>query len=408
MANVSVKLQLNEHGADSVSGIAFDLTGNNVSKAIVWNNTVANSGSNGICIEKYAIGEAGVLLDETLKYNGYMFVSTDGSGNGTLVCTISGSQVDSMTFYGDTEADQYPTTAILDEGTAHELTIYSDDNKWSIIFDIPDSSHTVKFTTWHRINYNMCFTHIEIFPHILEFDNYWIKQISSTAESNSNPKDVHFGILANTGSIKMIDRDGELKDYALAGYLNKETFILTVYVNGSEVQHHIASESPYYDNSSTLGIELTNDLAGFDNIAYGGHTITTGDTMTAYALLVDAITSTSDYTASDVAIMCNILINVDGTEMTVEALLTSIIIPATSADTVIEASSLRDFINKICVLGQLAFIMNDTGYFKFVNARPKATAAELTNAIAIPLKTQKSTFEYEILLTNAYSDVIFS
>jgi hypothetical protein len=48
---------------------------------------------------------------------------------------------------------------------------------------------------------------------------------------------------------------------------------------------------------------------------------------------------------------------------------------------------------------------NDNGEIVFVNARPLATKAELDNIIVLPRKVQFSSFDYNILLTNAYTQV---
>jgi hypothetical protein len=55
----------------------------------------------------------------------------------------------------------------------------------------------------------------------------------------------------------------------------------------------------------------------------------------------------------------------------------------------------------------LQVIENDNGEIKFISARPLATQDEKDNAKVIPLKMQKSDFEYEILLSNEYEDVDF-
>lgn len=407
MAKISVTLQLNEHGADKITSMTADVGVNNVSKAVVWGSTSRNAGFNGICIGKWQIGEAGYLIAQSTGYNGFLFSPTDSDGNGELEITFTGTAIDSITFYGDPSSGQWATEAILDEGTLYETTTFSDDYVWSIIFSEPASSHTVKFTKWERPNYNMLFTHMEIFPNTIDFDNNYIKEFTSLSQSNSDPKNVFYGVLPNSGNINITDRDGEIKDYAEAGYLNKETFALTIYINDKDIQHHIASDSPYYDNSSTLEVELTNSLSSWDYIKYDGLTITTGGSMSAYEILSDMLMESLDLLQTDVDDMCDTIINTVASDMSIKDYLSKITVPATGADVVIEEDSLRNSVDKVCLLGQLQVIENDEGEIKFINGRPKATESELSNVKVIPLKMQKSGFEYEILLTNAYTDVNF-
>jgi len=407
MAKISVKLQLNEHGADEITSMTADVGINNVSKAVVWGSTSRNAGFNGICIGKWQIGQAGYLIAQSTGYNGFLFSPTGSDGSGDLEITFTGTNIDSITFYGDPSSGQWATEAILDEGTLYETTAFSDDYIWSIIFSEPASSHTVKFTKWERPDYNMLFTHMEIFPNTMDFDNKHIKEFTSLSQSNSDPKNVFYGVLPNSGNINIIDRDGEIRDYAVEGYLNKQTFSIVISINDKEIQHHIASDSPYYDNSSTLEVELTNSLTSWDNFKYDGLTIATGHSMTAYEILSDMLISCLGVIQDDVDDMCDTIINTVAADMSVKDYLGKISVDAVGADINIEEASLRDSVNKICLLGQLQVLENDEGDIKFINGRPKATESEMQNIKVIPLKMQKSSFEYEILLTNAYTDVNF-
>jgi hypothetical protein len=129
--------------------------------------------------------------------------------------------------------------------------------------------------------------------------------------------------------------------------------------------------------------------------------------MSAYEILSDMLMESLDLLQTDVDDMCDTIINTVASDMSIKDYLSKITVPATGADVVIEEDSLRNSVDKICLLGQLQVIENDEGEVKFINGRPKATESELSNVKVIPLKMQKSGFEYEILLTNAYTDVNF-
>ena len=401
MAKISVTLQLNEHGADKITSMTADVGVNNVSKAVVWGSTSRNAGFNGICIGKWQIGEAGYLIAQSTGYNGFLFSPTDSDGNGELEITFTGIAIDSITFYGDPSSGQWATEAILDEGTLYETTTFSDDYVWSIIFSEPASSHTVKFTKWERPNYNMLFTHIEIFPNTMTFDSQSIKEFSSLSQSNSNPKEVFYGVLPNSGSIDIIDRDGELKDYAVEGYLNKQTFTIVISINDQEVQHHITIESPYYNNQRFLELNLTNSLSQWNNINFLGFSYEFTETL--YEVLTSIFSISLDMESEDVDDMLDTVINIGSEDITVKQYLNRIIIE----DIDLEQSSLREAVDKVCNVALLQVIENDEGEIKFISARPLATQDEKDNAKVIPLKMQKKEFEYEILLSNKYEDVDF-
>jgi hypothetical protein len=401
MARISVTLQLNEHGADKITSMTADVGVNNVSKAVVWGSTSRNAGFNGICIGKWQIGEAGYLIAQSTGYNGFLFSPTDSDGNGELEITFTGTAIDSITFYGDPSSGQWATEAILDEGTLYETTTFSDDYVWSIIFSEPASSHTVKFTKWERPNYNMLFTHIEIFPNTMTFDSQSIKEFSSLSQSNSNPKEVFYGVLPNSGSIDIIDRDGELKDYAVEGYLNKQTFTIVISINDQEVQHHITIESPYYNNQRFLELNLTNSLSQWNNINFLGFSYEFTETL--YEVLTSIFSISLDMESEDVDDMLDTVINIGSEDITVKQYLNRIIIE----DIDLEQSSLREAVDKVCNVALLQVIENDEGEIKFISARPLATQDEKDNAKVIPLKMQKKEFEYEILLSNKYEDVDF-
>ena len=400
MAKISVKLQLNEHGADEITSMTADVGINNVSKAVVWGSTSRNAGFNGICIGKWQIGQAGYLIAQSTGYNGFLFSPTGSDGSGDLEITFTGTNIDSITFYGDPSSGQWATEAILDEGTLYETTAFSDDYIWSIIFSEPASSHTVKFTKWERPDYNMLFTHMEIFPNTMDFDNKHIKEFTSLSQSNSDPKNVFYGVLPNRGDISLIDRDGELKDYAQAGYLNQETFAITISINDKEVQHHIASDSPYYNNKNLLELDLTNSLSQWDNIKCLGFSHDFVETL--YDTL-NTMLSISGFDEEEIDGMLDTVINIGSEDVTVKQYLERIIVE--DVETV--ESSLREAVDKICNIALLQVIENDNGEIKFISARPLATQDELDTAKVIPLRMQKSDFEYEILLSNEYEDVDF-
>jgi hypothetical protein len=102
--------------------------------------------------------------------------------------------------------------------------------------------------------------------------------------------------------------------------------------------------------------------------------------------------------------MLETVINVGDGEYTVKEYLTGIIIPPVT----VTSSTLYNAVRKVCTLAQLQVLADDDGGARFVNARPLATQEEKDNVIVIPRRNQFSSFDYNILLTNAYTNVSIS
>ena len=196
-------------------------------------------------------------------YNGFMFGAVAEDKTYTCTLTITGTNIDSIYIYGDKEAGQFPTEAYLD-GDSSNL-IYSDDNDWAIVFSTPQNSHSITFTKWNRENYNACFTHLAILMNELWLDKSWIKDVESLSQSTASPNDISYGILANSGSANIIDRNGEILDYIQDGIIENSNLPISVFANGKQIQAHIISDSDYLLDK-TFSIQLTNEIDLLRNI----------------------------------------------------------------------------------------------------------------------------------------------
>lgn len=424
MADVSIKIQLQDTIEDVIGGVSADKVTNNVS-SIVSKNTQKNDGTpllsfapgyikfdtNGNLVN--ADGVAGKAILEG-AYNGFVFGATNASGEYSVTLTISGSHIDSLIFYGDKLANQFPIEAYLDGDTANK--IYSDDNVWAIVFDTSTTSHTVTFTKWNRANYNACFTHIAILRNELRLDKSWIKNIESVSQCTGQPNEIFYGVIANSGSAEIIDRNGELLDYITDGIIENSNLPVSIWANGKQVQEHITNDSDYDTNSITLSLDMTNDFENWDNINYAGYEYPE-TSKSAYEILVSVLNSigyqndySNNYTGQLIDEMLNKKIIVGNsiddnmTEMSIKSYLQSIIIeyPYLKADTI------KNTIDKFCVLTQLQIYKDDNDKIVFISARPRATSNELLNTIVIPAKCKQSQFSETKILKNKYNKTKFT
>lgn len=416
MADVSIKIQLQDTIEDVIGGVSADKVTNNVS-SIVSKNTQKNDGTpllsfaegyikfdtNGNLVN--ADGKAGnAILEGT--YNGFVFGATNASGEYSVTLTISGSHIDSLIFYGDKLANQFPVEAYLDGDTANK--IYSDDNVWAIVFDTSTTSHSVTFTKWNRANYNACFTHIAVLRNELWLDKSWIKNIESVSQCTGQPNEIFYGVIANSGSAGILDRNGELLDYITDGIIDNSNLPVSIWANGKQVQAHITNDSDYDTNSITLSFEMTNDFDNWENINYEGFDYP-DTSKNAYEMLC-AVLNKLGYSTIEIDNMLNKSIIIGNSidenvaEMSIKSYLQSIII----SYPYLEADTIKNTIDKICVLAQLQVYKDDFDKIRFISARPVEPNDELSNAIIIPAKCAKSQFSEAKILKNKYDAIEIS
>lgn len=407
MAEIKIKIDLQSTTEDVISGFTANVGVNNVSK-LTSETTTKNNGVAGLSFAKGYLkftngflsnydGTSGVAQMER-GYNGFMFGAVAEDKTYTCTLTITGTNIDSIYIYGDKEAGQFPTEAYLD-GDSSNL-IYSDDNDWAIRFTSPQNSHSITFTKWNRPNYNACFTHLAVLLNELWLDKSWIKNVESLSQSTASPNEIYYGVLANSGSANIIDRNGEILDYIEDGVLDNSNLPMTIYSNGKEVQYHIINDSDYDTNSITLSIEMNNDLNDWDILQYGGRSLTSETT--AYVVLSDILLSIN-YTQVEIDEMLDteIVYGTENTEGSVKAYLQAITIPYPY----LEADTMRNTIDKFCNLAQLQVLKNSDNKIKFVSARPIATTNQITNTLVVPARNQKSQLKEAKVLKNKYEAV---
>lgn len=406
MAEIVLRIKANE-GGDILTSFSADQIVNNVSTPI-GGSTSANNGVNGkswatgylSLADGYLGGQDSNLQSEVNKYNGFMFGATDVSGNYNVTITITGSNLDKIKVVGDKAANQFPTTAILDEGTADEITLYSDDPSWVIVFAQGKSSHTVKFTKWNRANYNACFTTFGLFVENLDLDRAWIDNITSLTQSSSDATAIQYNVLSNSGSVALRDLDGEFKDYIEDGVVPNSNLPLELYVNGKKAQGHVTVDSSYDNVTKILNFELGDSLR--DKIETSANLIpSVTDNVTLYTAFKDiAIAGGIAQNETEFKNMLSQKI-VYGENIfdTVESYLKLIVIPKYY----LKKSSYREIIEMFLQLGQLTAYEDNNGKLKISSNRPKMSNQE--TIITLPKKLQYSDPKTDIIIKNKYTEV---
>jgi hypothetical protein len=343
------------------------------------------------------VGGANTQLVEQYGYNGYMFGAVPESKQLTVTLEVVGKYIDSIIVYGDRTANQFPTKAYRD-GNPNDI-IYSDDPVWAIRFGQQSTSHTITFLEWNRADYNACITYFAELKNELTLDKSWIKSLESLSQSTGQSKDIHYGVIASSGNIDVLDVDGEIRDYLQDGIMANNNLPVIIKANGKEVQSHILKDADYYisGNSKIFNSSLYNKLSLWSSIEFNGYDNKVEE-IDAYTLLVWLIKT---YYSDDDTLFENMFngkvskYSNGGEIVGIKEYMQSVIIP----NPYLEKSSLLDAVNKICQICQLWIYEDDNGNIKIESARPRIF--ENKDIIFIP-KSRTYNLSSDVIIKNRY------
>lgn len=102
------------------------------------------------------------------------------------------------------------------------------------------------------------------------YNKAWLDSIESTSQCTSDPATIEYGVIANTGSIKLRDLNGQIRKDIESGVLPVSNVETAISVNGNQVQAHLMNDSDYVESDQTLSLSLTNKLSLLDNMQFNG------------------------------------------------------------------------------------------------------------------------------------------
>ena len=409
MADIQVRIKLNAGvDGDQINSVAFNQETNNVSKA-VGSKTTKNDGQNLISwgedglisLEDGYVGGANSTLSSQGGYNGFVFGVVPENKIYSVEITLEGKDIDSVTFYGDNNANQFPTRAIV-----NGEYIYSDDVEWTIIFPTSANSQTITFDMWNRANYNACFTHIGVFTNELVLDKRWIKSVESLSQSTGQPKDIYYGVTPNSGSLQILDVNGEILDYINDGVFPSDNVPVSIYANDKVVQSHLLSIDKYDSEGKVVSSSLVSKM---DNKYDVKHKIFPQviKNQTIQDILFQIFRAELNYSNEEYNAlyqdengndrMTFFYPNVQ--EITIYNFLSSINIEYF----IPYEKTYRELISELLSLAQMQLIETDDGKYKIISARPRLLSTD--KPIVIPRRNQFSNFEYDIITRNKYQNV---
>lgn len=338
----------------------------------------------------------GAVIEDEQNPDEFVWGVVSESGEYHVKLTfINAQNLKDIIVKGDDVVGQFPTQAIVDGQT----TIYSDDNYWAINLQTESNTHTIEFTHWNRPNYNACLTLISVMLRYYEIDNRGgLKSIESLSQSTGQPKEIFYGVVPSSGSLEIVDVDGEIGEMVENGIMPNSNVSIEIIANGNQIQEHISSESEYQNaiGTKSLNIQLDDDLSLWDNINFKGYQLNVSSSL--YSVLSEMLIDF--YTQDEIDEM------LDGNIFNQENRLITIL-EYTKSITIeypyLPTSTLREAIDKVCAMTQLNVLKNKDNKIKFVSARPVRFNNQ--NIISIPKNKQLSILNRDIFIKNKYGSV---
>lgn len=354
---------------------------------------------------------AGKLISES-EPDMFVWGAVPPSGEYSVKLTFNGTEnLKDIIVYGDPTANQFPTEAIIDGNT----TIYSDDYRWAINLGTESETHTIEFTKWNRPNYNACLTRIMVMMRYFPVDKKsGLKSVESLAQSTTQPDNVYYGVMFNDGSAEIVDVGGEIDDMVRDGVIPNSDVPLQLFINGNQVQTHLTTNSNYNAYSKTLSVELSNEeerLSRIVPMVKADYVNTPSDNLKTYirGLLINA--NRDKWSDLEGVELLNKAQEILSEELTLDPITKQLIsiyeysgkIEITNGTYYKEADSIKNNIDEICNIMQLAFIQGADGIWKFVSNRP--VFFDESKVIRVPRNVCQTRLNFDLLQPVKYENV---
>lgn len=234
-------------------------------------------------------------------------------------------------------------------------------------------------------------------------DDNDIVKLDSLSQSTPDASGINYGCIANTGSVSIIDYNGNIANMIESGELPVSNMGVDVFFNENKIQSHITTDSSYDENTKTLNISLSNTIKDLYTRIFSGYKYP-NIYKTAYDLLYIIMNewfgkTLNEYSEFKPMLAEKIFYNGISTYTTIDSYLNSIRIQYP----VIEPNqTFATVINQICELAQIQMFIDNSGNFKFISGRP---VENIENIIHIPLRNISSDFRKDVFLKNNFNTV---
>lgn len=233
----------------------------------------------------------------------------------------------------------------------------------------------------------------------VEFGKRYIQNVESLSQSNADPSTIFYGVLASTGSIQILDINGQIESYIKNDLLDITSITVELYINNKLIHSHISNNNSYDNVERILNLQLSDKLTKWDNINFNGYDYPEKE-QTAYEMLKNILIAngyTEDYI--DNTMLSEYTLDSSNIPIKIKDYLNSIIIQYPY----LPAGSLHETIDKFCTLAQLNVILDSDNNIKFINSRP--VIQQTSSIINIPKSQQYSKLNYTLIRKNKYDAV---
>lgn len=245
---------------------------------------------------------------------------------------------------------------------------------------------------------------------------------TTTTQSTHAPKEIFYGGVPKTGSMKIDDPQREIVDKVIDGTFDLSDTTVKTYYNDKLQGVFKTSDSDYEENSGELSVSLVDNINNWDKIQFAGRNYSMKADYyvkpNLYEILSYVLMTTLKWNNSntamqaDVDTMCSrtISVNMGNTieDMTIKHYLQRIIIPYDY----LPPDNLRSTVDKICTVAQLNYAETNESdgiypkNIRFFNARPAKAKSE--KIIVLPPSSQNEFPARDVLLKNRYDSLALS
>lgn len=230
-----------------------------------------------------------------------------------------------------------------------------------------------------------------------------LKSVESLSESTGQPKDIFYGVVPSSGSLEIIDINGNILEMVKNGAIPNSNVKVDLFANGKKIQNHITTDSDYSINDKILKIDLSNTILDLDKLIFDGFEF--GGKIDAFTLISKVFTSLGK-SNEEIEEMFSEKINygAENTSGSIKDYLSEIILESQY----LERATYRETIDKFCTLAQLNMLCDDNGNFKFVSSRPLTPITNLNKAIKITPKQIIGNTQNTVITKNKYDGIDIS
>lgn len=116
-----------------------------------------------------------------------------------------------------------------------------------------------------------------------------LNSVESKSQSTTQPKEIFYGVVPNTGSFEVTDYNGKIRKKIEADEIDYSNTQAELDFNGQVINSHITTDSDYNEDT-VFSAEMTDTLANWDNINFAGRALT--DKCSLYLVLENIIDTT--------------------------------------------------------------------------------------------------------------------